>query len=153
MTVEIKTSRAIAAQILRHRSFSFQEFSQRYSEVTEFEEIELREQAQKNRQSSIDTVDTEKFNTLTPLIQDYMDSAKKLYSKLLECNIAKEVARFILPLTTTSTLYMSGNIRSWIHYIELRTKEDTQKEHRDIANRIKDIFIEQFPIISRSLNY
>ena len=153
MTVEIKTSRAIAAQILRHRSFSFQEFSQRYSEVTEFEEIELREQAQKNRQSSIDTVDTEKFNTLTPLIRDYMDSAKKLYSKLLECNIAKEVARFILPLTTTSTLYMSGNIRSWIHYIELRTKEDTQKEHRDIANRIKDIFIEQFPIVSKSLNY
>ena len=153
MTVEIKTSRAIAAQILRHRSFSFQEFSQRYSEVTEFEEIELREQAQKNRQSSIDTVDTEKFNTLTPLIQDYMDSAKKLYSKLLECNIAKEVARFILPLNTTSTLYMSGNIRSWIHYIELRTKEDTQKEHRDIATKIKDIFIEQFPIVSKSLNY
>ena len=151
MTVEIKTSRAIAAQILRHRSFSFQEFSQRYSEATEFEEIELREQAQKNRQSSIDAVDTEKFNTLTPLIQDYMDSAKKLYSKLLECNIAKEVARFILPLTTTSTLYMSGNIRSWIHYIELRTKEDTQKEHKDIANKIKDIFIEQLAITNGKL--
>jgi len=156
MCVEIKTSRAIAAQILRHRSFSFQEFSQRYSEVTEFEDIQLRKQAEKNRQSS-----TDKFD---PLIEDnYINQPAskvinwhqlytlKLYDELISLGVAKECARMILPLNSGTTLYMNGSVRSWIHYIQLRTEENTQKEHRDIANAIKNIFIEQFPNTSEAL--
>lgn len=158
MCVEIKTSRAIAAQILRHRSFSFQEFSQRYSEVTEFEDIQLRKQAETNRQSS-----TDKFD---PLIEDnyinqpaskiinwHQSYTLKLYDELISVGVAKECARMILPLNSGTTLYMNGSIRSWIHYIQLRTEENTQKEHRDIANAIKNIFIEQFPNISEALEW
>lgn len=150
-TVEIKTSRAIAAQILRHRSFSFQEFSQRYSQSTIFEDIEWRLQGKTNRQVGDEEVD------LSPELKDEVDiliaACNKLYNKLIDKGLAKECARMVLPLTTSTTLYMSGNVRSWIHYLELRTKEDTQKEHRDIAEKIKKIFIKEFPITSCALNW
>jgi thymidylate synthase (FAD) len=157
MTVEIKTSRAIAAQILRHRSFSFQEYSQRYSEVTEFEPIELRKQSTKNRQSSLEVFDpdiksgTTSTDKASNVIMQHLIESRRRYEFLLEAGVAKEVARMILPLTTQTTLFMVGNIRSWIHYIELRTKEDTQKEHRDIALAIKAIFDTELPTISKAL--
>jgi len=151
MCIEIKTSRAIAAQILRHRSFSFQEFSQRYSQSTSFEDIEWRMQGKTNRQVGDDEVD------LSPELKDEVDTTlatcKGLYDKLIEKGLAKECARMILPLTTTTTLYMTGNIRSWIFYLELRTKEDTQKEHRIIAEEIKKIFVKEFPATSCALNW
>jgi thymidylate synthase (FAD) len=150
-TVEIKTSRAIAAQILRHRSFSFQEFSQRYSQSTSFEDIEWRMQGKTNRQVGDEEVD------LSPEIKYEVDTTltncKELYDKLIENGVAKECARMILPLNTSTTLYMSGTVRSWIHYLELRTKEDTQKEHRIIADEIKKIFIKEFPVTSCALNW
>ena len=149
-TVEIKTSRAIAAQILRHRSFSFQEFSQRYSAATEIEPIQLRKKAQKNRQSSAEVIDEPVINNV---VKFAIDHAVQTYNKLITEGVAKEQARMVLPLATQSTLYMKGSLRSWIHYIELRTAEDTQKEHRDIANAIKDIFKEQFPIVSEALGW
>lgn len=171
MTVEIKTSRAIATQILRHRSFSFQEFSQRYSEVTEFEPIELRKQATKNRQSSLETInptfltgfftyapeDTEYKNmipavkTANEVINDLLVQIKTTYNKLLELGVAKEVARMILPLTTQTTLYMSGSIRSWIHYIQLRDTDHVQKEHRMITQQIRGIFNEYLPTVAIAL--
>jgi thymidylate synthase (FAD) len=151
MCVEIKTSRAIAAQILRHRSFSFQEFSQRYSQSTSFEDIEWRMQGKTNRQVGDEEVD------LSPELKYEVDTTltncKELYDKLIENGLAKECARMILPLTTTTTLYMTGNIRSWIFYLELRTKEDTQKEHRIIAEEIKKIFVKEFPATSCALNW
>jgi thymidylate synthase (FAD) len=151
MCVEIKTSRAIAAQILRHRSFSFQEFSQRYSQSTSFEDIEWRMQGKTNRQVGDEEID------LSPELKEEVDTTlatcKELYDKLIEKGVAKECARMVLPLTTSTTLYMSGNIRSWVHYLELRTNEDTQKEHRNIAEEIKKIFIKQFPITSCALNW
>lgn len=155
MCVEIKTSRAIAAQILRHRSFSFQEFSQRYSEVTEFEPIELRKQAIKNRQSS-----DEVFNpivsdvsgaTAQEFINDLLLQTQYVYKSLLNAGVAKEVARMILPLTTQTTLYMSGTIRSWIHYLDLRDDSHAQKEHQLIAKEIRKVFVKQFPVISEAL--
>jgi thymidylate synthase (FAD) len=150
-TVEIKTSRAIAAQILRHRSFSFQEFSQRYSQSTSFEDIEWRMQGKTNRQVGDEEVD------LLPELKDEVNTTlatcKELYDKLIGNGIAKECARMVLPLNTSTTLYMSGTVRSWIHYLELRTKEDTQKEHRIIADEIKSIFIKEFPITSCALNW
>ncbi len=157
MTVEIKTSRAIAAQILRHRSFTFQEFSQRYSEATDFEPIELRKQATKNRQSSLELIDPaivrfgESSAIASILIQDHLIATNRLYSELLQAGVAKEVARMILPLTTQTTLYMTGTIRSFMHYIELRTKDDVQKEHRDVAMHIKAIFDTQLPTVSAAL--
>jgi len=158
MCVEIKTSRAIAAQILRHRSFSFQEFSQRYSLAQKLEPLELREQAEKNRQSSTDVTDptlTKDYKNVpaSVAIAQYVLGGVKLYDELIKAGVAKESARMILPLTTETTMYMNGTIRSWIHYIQLRTEENTQKEHRDIANRIKDIFVEQFPNISEALEW
>lgn len=150
MTVEIKTSRAIAAQILRHRSFSFQEYSQRYSEALEIESIELRKQAEKNRQSSTDVIDPLLedigYGKASEIIDSYLQRGQLLYKELLATGVAKESARFILPLATQTTLYMSGNARSWIHYIQLRTKEDVQKEHREIALEIEKIFALYFPI-------
>lgn len=151
MTVEIVTSRAIAQQIIRHRSFSFQEFSQRYSEVRTTEPISLRYKAEKNRQSSSDT--------LKPSDKDYFDgevrrlneSANTLYNEMLSHGIAKECARFVLPLSTQTRLYMKGSIRSWIHYLQIRCEENTQLEHREIAEEIKRIFNEQFPMIAKSL--
>lgn len=151
MCVEIKTSRAIAAQILRHRSFSFQEFSQRYSQSTSFEDIEWRMQGKINRQVGEEEVD------LTPELKNEVDTTlatcKELYDKLIENGLAKECARMVLPLNTSTTLYMSGTIRSWIHYLNLRTEEDTQKEHRIIAEEIKKIFIKEFPATSCALNW
>lgn len=151
MCVEIKTSRAIAAQIIRHKSFSVQEFSQRYSTSTSFEDVEFRMQGKTNRQVGNDVVN------LSDELQSNVDSAlsfcKNVYDKLIDEGIAKECARMILPLTTSTTLYLSGTIRSFIHYIQLRTKQDTQKEHREIAIKIQNIFKEQFPNISNALNW
>ncbi len=156
MTVEIKTSRAIAAQLLRHRSFTFQEFSQRYSIATEFEKIELRKQAKKNRQSSEDVFDPTIFEdyshySASSIISNALENLTVIYNRLLNAGVAKEVARMILPLATQTTLYMTGSIRSWIHYLNLRTKEDVQLEHRQIAESIAGIFDQQFPIISAAL--
>jgi thymidylate synthase (FAD) len=151
MCVEIKTSRGIAAQILRHRSFSFQEFSQRYSEALEIENLELRSPAEKNRQSSSETLD--KKHEAYKIAKSSMELAMASYKHLLELGVAKECARAILPLNTETTMYMNGTVRSWIHYINLRTEENTQKEHRDVANAIKDIFIEQFPNVSIALEW
>lgn len=150
MCVEIKTSRAIAAQILRHKSFSFQEFSQRYSSVTVIEDVELRRQSDKNRQSSVDIIDNLELENE---VSTHLNNSLVLYERLLANNVAKEVARFVLPLSTQTTMYMKGSIRSWIHYLELRTKEDTQKEHRLIAEEIKKLFVEIFPNISTALGW
>ena len=158
MCVEIKTSRAIAAQILRHRSFSFQEFSQRYSKAEQLEPLELRGQAEKNRQSSTDVTDpllTDDYKNIkaSTAISQYLNEGIKLYDELIEAGVAKESARMMLPLTTETTMYMNGTVRSWIHYISLRTEENTQKEHRDIAKAIRNIFINQFPNTSEALGW
>ena len=150
MCVEIKTSRAIAAQILRHRSFSFQEFSQRYSEATEMEPLELRAPAEKNRQSSSEVMTNKDLNTMANLM---MDSCKELYDDMIAGGVAKECARMVLPLGTQTTMYMNGSVRSWIHYINLRTEENTQKEHREVAEEIKKIFTKQFPNTSKALEW
>ncbi len=150
MTLEIKTSRAIAAQILRHRSFSFQEFSQRYSVAQELEEIQLRKQAEKNRQSSTDEF-TDGF--FLAKVREHLGRSLSLYNEAIKMGVAKESARLLLPLTTETTMYMSGTIRSWVHYIDLRSQEETQKEHRDIAGGCRDIFIEHFPNISLALGW
>jgi thymidylate synthase (FAD) len=151
MCIAIKTSRAIAAQILRHRSFSFQEFSQRYSQSTSFEDIEWRMQGKTNRQVGDEEVDLS--SELKYEVDTTLTNCKELYDKLIENGLAKECARMVLPLTTSTTLFMSGTIRSWVHYLELRTKEDTQKEHRIIAEEIKKIFIKEFPVTSCALNW
>lgn len=150
MCVEIKTSRAIAAQILRHRSFSFQEFSQRYSVATEIEKIELRKQAEKNRQSSEDIITDPVINNVT---RHAIDTAVQTYNKLITQGVAKEQARMVLPLATSSTLYMKGSVRSWIHYIDLRAQQDTQKEHRDIALKCKEILVNNFPETAKALKW
>ena len=150
MTVEIKTSRAIAAQILRHRSFSFQEFSQRYAEVTEFEPIQMRRAAVKNRQSSLEEIQL--THELTRAMEHHLEAAQELYRRLLSENVAKECARMILPLTTATTIYMKGSVRSWIHYLQVRTDAHTQLEHREVANAVRDIFAEEFPIITQALS-
>lgn len=155
MTLEIKTSRAIAAQILRHRSFSFQEFSQRYSIANEFEDIELRLQGEKNRQvgENLISEDHPAYDKINHLLSESLCVAEHCYNVMIENGIAKEVARMILPLTTQTTLYMKGSLRSWIHYLELRTEQNTQKEHRIIAQECKDIFCEEFPRISEALQW
>ena len=150
MCVEIQTSRAIAAQILRHRSFSFQEFSQRYSKATEMEPLELRAPAEKNRQSSSEIVQDEYFNKMAAA---FLEGSKQMYDQLIAAGVAKECARMVLPLNTQTTMYMNGSIRSWIHYIDLRTEENTQKEHREIAEAVKSIFIENFPTVSEALEW
>jgi thymidylate synthase (FAD) len=153
MTVEIKTSRAIAAQILRHRSFSFQEFSQRYSVANDFENIEFRLQGDKNRQVGevlLEPTDL-RYVDLCDSVKNALQASTIAYNKMIENGVAKEVARMILPLTTETTMYMKGSLRSWVHYIDLRTEKNTQKEHRLIAEECKNIFINQFPIISEAL--
>lgn len=150
-TVEIVTSRAIAAQILRHRSFAFQEFSQRYSAATKLEDIQWRMQGKTNRQ--VGDAEVNLSPEKIELVNQALTNSLKAYDILIESGIAKECARMILPLTTQTTIYMTGTLRSWIHYIELRAKEDTQKEHREIAVGIKNIFINEFPIISEALNW
>jgi len=146
---EIKTSRAIAAQILRHRSFSFQEFSQRYSEVTELEPVELRYKANKNRQSSSNIVENKHLNRE---VEKHLKRSLELYDTLIDRGVAKETARMILPLTTETTLYMSGTLRSWIHWTEIRCKENTQKEHREIAESIKKRLKVEFPNVFEALS-
>lgn len=148
---EITTSRAIAAQILRHRSFSFQEFSQRYSTATNLHSFDIRRQAQKNRQSSLEKLDLTQEEIES--IKSYLEDGVILYNNLLNKGAAKECARMVLPLCTETTLYMNGSVRSWIHYIDLRSQEDTQLEHRLIANQIKNFFIIHFPNISEALNW
>lgn len=149
MCVEIKTSRAIAAQILRHRSFSFQEFSQRYSVAQEIEDLELRNQAKSNRQSSTDIAD-QKWHAHA---KQAMDRCLQVYGDMIAMGVAKESARMILPLGIQTTMYMKGSIRSWVHYLQLRCKEETQKEHREVANGIKKIFQENFSNVSAALEW
>ena len=157
MTLEINTSRGIAAQILRHRSFTYQEFSQRYADSSVLsEEIplpELRRQDTKNRQNSIDDVESSVKEEFQSKIQKHFDQGMKLYKELLEQGIAKECARFVLPLATPTKIYMTGSVRSWIHYIELRAGNGTQKEHMDVAEDCKNIFRDQFPIVSEALGW
>jgi thymidylate synthase (FAD) len=157
MTVEINTTRGLAAQILRHRSFTFQEFSQRYADTTLLAEeiplFELRRQDNKNRQNSIDDMGDEIRSKWNTKIREHFGRAKALYDDMIKDGIAKECARFILPLATPTRLYMSGTARSWIHYIELRSGHGTQKEHMDIANECKNIFIQQFPTIGEALGW
>lgn len=155
MCLEIKTSRAIAAQILRHRSFSFQEFSQRYSTANEYEDIELRLQGDKNRQvgEKLLSTGTDAYNNISELLVESLSLSQHCYETMIENGVAKEVARMILPLTTQTTMYMKGSLRSWIHYIELRTEQNTQKEHREIAEKCKKIFSKEFPIISQALEW
>ena len=150
MTVEIVTRRSIAAQILRHKSFSFQEFSQRYSTATEIQSIELRKQGKTNRQSSEDVITD---FALERDIEQHIANSKMLYNKLIDSDVSRETARDILPLSTETTMYMKGSVRSWIHYLELRCSPDTQKEHREIAEGIKSIFVNQLPNISEALNW
>lgn len=149
MTLEIVTSRAISAQIIRHRSFCFQEFSQRYSEALELESIEFREQAEKNRQSSTQPIPEQSW--IYQEVAELQEKCKRLYKELIWAGIAKECARMILPLSTSTTLYMKGSVRSWVHYIQLRTKEDSQKEHRQVAMQAKEIFSALFPLISKAI--
>lgn len=146
---EIETSRAIAAQILRHRSFSFQEFSQRYSEVTALEKTLWRKQGKTNRQVGDKDVDLSEEDK--KVVGDALLHSQKAYNLLLDKGIAKECARMVLPLCTSTTMYMKGSVRSWIHYIDLRAKEDTQKEHRLVAEEIKQIFSEKFPAVSKAV--
>tara|TARA_B100000131_G_scaffold169000_1_gene163361 strand:+ start:1288 stop:1935 length:648 start_codon:yes stop_codon:yes gene_type:complete len=157
MTVEISTTRGLAAQILRHRSFTYQEFSQRYADSSllakEIPLPALRRQDTKNRQNSIDDIDPLTQQDFEIKMQRHFVNGMKLYKEMLDAGIAKECARFVLPLATPTKLYMTGSIRSWIHYIDLRSGHGTQKEHMDIAEGCKDIFKEQFPIISEALGY
>jgi thymidylate synthase (FAD) len=157
MTLEINTSLAIATQILRHRSFTYQQFSQRYADSSELQldlQIpDLRRQDSKNRQNSIDDVDPFLKQSFEIKIQKHFSESMQIYKEMLEAGIAKECARFVLPQATNTRLYMSGSVRSWIHYIELRSAHGTQKEHMDIANQCKEIFIDKFPSISSSLEW
>ena len=157
MTIEINTTRGIAAQVLRHKSFNFQEFSQRYADTTLLSEdiptFELRGQDNKNRQNSFENVSDEIKAKWNMKIREHFAKGKALYDGMVSDGIAKECARFVLPLATPTRLYMSGSLRSFIHYIELRSGNGTQKEHRLIAEQAKKIFIEQFPIVSEALEW
>ena len=156
MTLEIETTRAIAAQILRHRSFTFQEFSQRYAASTALGDIELpelRRQDTKNRQNSIDDLDEFTVQTLQLQMTTLFSSATALYNQMLEDGVAKECARMVLPLATPTRIYMTGSCRSWIHYINLRSAHGTQKEHMLIAEACRKVFTEQFPSVSEALEW
>ena len=156
MTLEIETTRGLAAQILRHRSFTFQEFSQRYADsnlLGEIELPELRRQDVKNRQNSIDDLDPAISDKLQKQMITLFSSSLALYNQMLESGVAKECARFVLPLATPTRLYMSGSCRSWIHYINLRSAHGTQKEHMDIANACKRVFMKNYPTVSEALDW
>ena len=157
MTVEIETTRGLAAQILRHRSFTFQEFSQRYADTNlladEIPMFDLRSQDLKNRQNSNDDVPQNKKQDLQEKIAEHFVESMDLYNELLANGIAKECARFVLPLATPTRLYMTGSVRSWVHYIDLRSAHGTQKEHMLIAEECRDTFKEQFPITSEALEW
>lgn len=154
MCVEIVTTRAISAQILRHRSFSFQEFSQRYADPTEMlspEIPDLRRQDTKNRQNSLDDIASETQKYYQEKISQHFDNSLQLYESMLHSGIAKECARAILPLNMGTRLYMSGTIRSWLHYIDLRGDNGTQKEHQTIARSIGEILDTECPTIARAM--
>lgn len=164
LTFEIETSKAIGIQLLRHRSFSFQEFSQRYAEVQSFEPIEFRKQCENNRQSSTQIVgsiegdktyffNNKEYFDLFETIAFHLETTQNLYQELIDKGIAKECARMILPMCSTTTIYMSGTVRSWIHFLAIRDDEHSQKEMQLIAKEIKKIFIQELPIISKSLDY
>ena len=156
MTLEIETTRAIAAQILRHRSFTFQEFSQRYADSTMLGKIPIpdyRRQDTKNRQNSTDDLDPFVKQTIEMETAKLFESAINLYESMLEKGVAKECARMVLPLCTPTRIYMTGSCRSWIHYINLRSANGTQKEHMDIANECKSVFIDTFPTIAEALEW
>jgi thymidylate synthase (FAD) len=156
MSLEIETTRAIAAQILRHRSFTFQEFSQRYAASTDLGKIELpelRRQDTKNRQNSTDDLDDDLVEKLNRHMETVFTASTNLYIQMLEAGVAKECARMVLPLATPTRIYMTGSCRSWIHYINLRSSHGTQKEHMDIAEACKKVFTEQFPAVSEALEW
>ena len=161
MTLEIETSKAIGIQLIRHRSFTFQEFSQRYQDVNllgdMFEPVELRKQAEDNRQSSTETFDPviqmEATVPASEVIKSLLGKTQSIYNKLLEAGVARETARMILPLCTKTKIYMTGTLRSWIHFFELRDDEHAQKEIQEIAKEGKELFKQQFPVLSNALNY
>ena len=156
MTLQIETNRGIAAQILRHRSFTFQEFSQRYADSTQLGKIpipELRRQDTKNRQNSLSDLSSEISNEFQTRIKIQFAESVKLYEEMIASGVAKECARFVLPIATPTRIYMTGSCRSWIHYINLRTGHGTQKEHMDIANACKNIFCNQFPTVAVALDW
>ena len=160
MTVEIETTRAIAAQILRHRSFTFQEFSQRYADTNLLKDSdvtipipEYRRQDTKNRQNSIDDLDPDTIDKLQRQTKTLFSSAQSLYNQMVALGVAKECARMVLPLATPTRIYMTGSCRSWVHYINLRSAHGTQKEHMDIALECKNVFIDQFPAVSEALEW
>ena len=156
MTLEIETTRAIAAQVLRHRSFTFQEFSQRYAASTALGDIdlpELRKQDLKNRQNSTDDLDPEMVEKFNKQMITLFSSSKSLYEQMLSQGVAKECARMVLPLCTPTRIYMTGSCRSWIHYINLRSAHGTQKEHMVIAEGCRKVFTEQFPAVSEALEW
>jgi len=157
MTVEINTTRGLAAQILRHRSFTYQEFSQRYADSSLLGDSiplpQLRRQDDKNRQNSIDDIDPLMQQDFEIKMQRHFVDGMKLYKEMLEAGIAKECARFVLPLATPTRLYMTGSVRSWVHYIDLRSAHGTQKEHMDVAEETRSIFIEQFPTVAEALEW
>ena len=157
MTLQIETTRGIAAQVLRHRSFTYQEFSQRYADSSMLAEeipmFELRRQDTKNRQNSIDDIDEFTKQDIDIKVKKHFEESMKLYKQLLDQGIAKECARFVLPLATPTRIYMTGTVRSWIHYIDLRSAHGTQKEHMIIAEACRDVFIETFPIVSEALGW
>jgi len=157
MTLEIETTRGLAAQILRHRSFTYQEFSQRYADSSMLADKiplpELRRQDTKNRQNSIDDVDPFLNQEFQIKMEKHFEDGMKLYREMLDASIAKECARFVLPLAVPTKLYMSGSVRSWIHYITLRSANGTQKEHMNIALECKKIFAEQFPTCAEALDW
>ena len=157
MTLELTTTRGIAAQVLRHRSFTYQEFSQRYADSSLLAEKiplpELRRQDEKNRQNSIDDLDPFDVQNLELQMQTLFDSSMALYQQMLGRGVAKECARFVLPLAVPTKIYMTGSVRSWLHYIELRSANGTQKEHMDLALSAKEIFIEQFPAVAEAMEW
>jgi thymidylate synthase (FAD) len=157
MTLEINTTRGIAAQVLRHRSFTFQEFSQRYADTNLLSDTpvipDLRRQDTKNRQNSIDDFGDYVKLRMQGEIAEYFERGQQLYNSLLDQGVAKECARFVLPLSTPTRIYMTGSCRSWIHYINLRSAHGTQKEHMDIANECKDVFISEFPDVATALGW
>ena len=157
MTVEINTTRGLAAQILRHRSFTYQEFSQRYADSSmlgkEISLPELRRQDDKNRQNSINDLDPLVVQDFNAKMQKHFVDGMKLYKQMLDAGVAKECARFVLPLATPTRIYMTGSVRSWIHYIDLRSAHGTQKEHMAVAEGVRSIFSEQFPTVSQALDW
>ena len=157
MTLEIETTRGLAAQILRHRSFTFQEFSQRYADSSMLADtiplFDLRRQDTKNRQNSIDDINPHTRQNFEMKIQKHFDDAMQLYQEMLAAGIAKECSRFVLPLAVPTRIYMSGACRSWIHYIDLRSAHGTQKEHMEIAEACKNVFVEQFPTVAEALEW